>query len=48
MLIPITNIVIAFELNDIAYQSSDTRNKLKTVFYLFVYAGDDRRGVPFV
>ena len=35
MLIPITNIVIAFELNDIAYQSSDTRNNLK-LFFIFL------------
>lgn len=35
MLIPITNIVIAYELNSIAYQSSDTRNKLK-LFLIFL------------
>lgn len=35
MLIPITNIIITYELYDIAYQSSDMRNKLR-LFFIFL------------
>lgn len=35
MLIPVTNILITIELNDLAYQSSDTRNNLK-LFFIFL------------
>lgn len=35
MLIPVTNIIITIELNDLAYQSSDMRNKLR-LFFIFL------------
>ena len=35
MLIPLTNIIITYELYDIAYQSSDMRNKLR-LFFIFL------------